>query len=396
MTTVHRIGTDIHGVPEIEWGSLPMAADRGIGWDALRELGPVVLINDWYHFTRRDDVLTALRTPELYSSKKAFDMLGSPLPLVPIAFDPPEHTRFRKILQPFFSPHTLGAMLPSLQRQAIDIIDAAAANGHCEVIEDIAIPYPSQVFLTLFGLPLEDRDQLIRWKDAVINMADRATLEGVDLTPALELFTYLNEAITKHRESPGQDILSQVLTGEDALDDAEAIGLSFLFVLAGLDTVTSALASALLELAGNPDLRTTLRDDPEQVRVFVEEIVRLEPPAPIVPRYTTAEVTVGGITLPEGSPIRLCLAAINRDESDDISTNDVVMDKKVHRHWGFGGGPHRCLGSHLARIELTLIVNEWLRRVPDFEVEPSFTPQIVFPANTFALDRLPLVFADHD
>jgi cytochrome P450 len=393
MTTVHPTRADINGVPEIEWGSLPMAADRGVGWDALRELGPVVLINDWYHFTRREDVLTALRTPELYSSKKAFDMLGSPLPLVPIAFDPPEHTRFRKILQPFFSPHTLGEMLPSLQRQAVEIVDAAAANGRCEVMADIAIPYPSQVFLTLFGLPLEDRDQLIHWKDAVINMADRTSLEGVDLTPALELFTYLTEAIAKHRENPGRDILSQVLTGEDALDDAEAIGLGFLFVLAGLDTVTSALASALLDLAVKPDLRTTLREDPDQVKVFVEEIVRLEPPAPVVPRITTDEVTIGGVTLPAGSPIRLCLGAINRDGSDDISTNDVVMDNKVHRHWGFGGGPHRCLGSHLARMELTLITNEWLRRVPDFQVEPGFTPHIVFPANTFALERLPLAFS---
>ncbi|MCW2690632.1 MAG: cytochrome, partial [Mycobacterium sp.] len=183
MTTVHPAGIDTQGVPEIEWASLPMAGDRGAGWEALRDVGPVVLMNGWYHFTRRDDVLAALRNPALFSSKRAFDMLGSPLPLVPIAFDPPEHTRFRKILQPFFSPHTLGPMLPSLQQQAIDIVDAAAAKGRCEVMAEIAIPYPSQVFLTLFGLPLQDRDRLIGWKDAVINLSDLPTLEGADLTP---------------------------------------------------------------------------------------------------------------------------------------------------------------------------------------------------------------------
>jgi cytochrome P450 len=116
----------------------------------------------------------------------------------------------------------------------------------------------------------------------------------------------------------------------------------------------------------------------------------LEPPAPIVPRVTTQSVTVAGVTLQAGTRVRLCLAAINRDDSDDISTNEVVMDGKVHRHWGFGGGPHRCLGSHLARLELTLIVNEWLKRVPDFELAPGYTPEIVFPANTFALASLPL------
>src|SRR5271154_7502642 len=383
MTIVHQVGTDKSGAPAVDYDSLPMAADRRIGWDALREVGPVVLMQGWYYITRRKDVLDALRSPEVYSSRKAFDTLGSPLPLVPISFDPPEHTRFRKILQPFFSPHTLNEMLPSLQQQAIDIVDDIATKGECEVVADLAIPYPSQVFLTLFGLPLEDRDRLIAWKDSVIALAESPTLEDADLTPAMELLGYVSEAINERRANPGPDILSQVLTGEDALDDTEVMGLSFLFVLAGLDTVTAAMSTALLELARNPEIRTTLREDPNQMSVFVEEIVRLEPPAPMLPRVTTAEVTIGDITLPADTQVRLCIAAINRDDSDATSTNDVVMDGKVHRHWGFGGGPHRCLGSHLARMELTLVIDEWLSRIPDFEVEPGITPEVPWPANTF-------------
>src|SRR5262249_24554443 len=158
------------------------------------------------------------------------------------------------------------------------------------------------------------------------------------------------------RANPGSDILSGVLTGEDPLNDEEATGLSFLFVLAGLDTVTAAIGFALLELARNKELREQLRRDADQVKVFVEEIVRLEPPAPIVPRRTTRPVTLGGVTLPADAPVFLCLAAINRDGGDEISTNDLVMDGKVHRHWGFGGGPHRCLGSHLARLELSFVI----------------------------------------
>ncbi len=392
MTTLRDSGADTHGAPEIDFADLPMAADRGVGWAALRDVGPVVFMNGWYYLTRRDDVLAALRDPGVFSSKRAFDLLASPLPLVPVAFDPPEHTRFRKILQPFFSPHTLSELLPSLQTQAVEIIEAAAARGSCDAMADIAIPYPSQVFLTLFGLPLEDRDRLIAWKGAVIALSDLPSLDGADLTPALEMFTYLTEAINSHRESPGRDILSQLLTGEDPLDDAEAIGLSYLFVLAGLDTVTSALGAALLELAQRTQLRAALRADPEQVPVFVEEIVRLEPAAPIVPRVTAEPVTVGEVTLPADTPVRLCLGAINRDGTDEISTDEVVMDGKLHRHWGFGGGPHRCLGSHLARMEMTLIVTEWLQRVPDFEVAPGYTPQIVFPAQTFGLSSLPLRF----
>jgi cytochrome P450 len=378
------------GAPELHFASLPMAADRGVGWQTVRDAGRVVFIDGWYYLSHREDVLAALRNPELFSSKKAFDVLGSPIPLVPISFDPPEHTRFRKILQPFFSPHTLKEMLPSLQKQALDIVDEIAKKGECEAVADVAIPYPSQVFLTLFGLPLEDRDRLIGWKDSVIALAESPSLEGVDLTPAMELLAYVSEAINERRANPGPDILSQVVTGEDALDDAEAMGLSFLFVLAGLDTVTAAMTSALLELARNPELRKMLREDPDQMSVFVEEIVRLEPPAPMLPRVTTAEVTIGDITLPADTQVRLCVAAINRDDSDEISTDDVVMDGKVHRHWGFGGGPHRCLGSHLARMELTLILDEWLKRIPEFSVEEGYEPHIVFPAQTFALERLPL------
>lgn len=385
--------SDALGVPVIDWAALPMAEDRGDGWAALRRVGPVVRMNDWYYITERDDVLSALREPQLFSSKKAFDALGSPLPLVPLAFDPPEHTRFRKILQPFFSPHTLNNLLPSLQQQAIEIVDAAASGTECDVMADLAVPYPSQVFLTMFGLPLEDRDRLIVWKDAVIHLSELPNLEDADLGPALELAAYLTEAIQRARTNPGDDVLSALLQGDDALDDAEAIGLGFLFVLAGLDTVTSAMGSALLALARDPELRRTLRDNPEETRVFVEEIVRLEPPAPLLPRVTTGEATLGGVTLPEGTGVYLCLGSINRDEADELSVNEIVMDGKVHRHWGFGGGPHRCLGSHLARIELTLIVNEWLKRVPDFRLPEGYVPRIAFPANTFGFDRLPLILS---
>jgi cytochrome P450 len=378
------------GVHQLSFAGLPMAGDRGVGWKVLRDAGPVVLVDGIFYLTQRDDVLAALRDAELFSSKKAFDILGSPLPLIPLALDPPEHTRFRKILQPFFSPHTLGEMLPSLQKQAIEVVERIAANGECEVVADVAIPYPSQVFLTLFGLPLEDRDRLIAWKDAVIAISEAASLEDADLTPALELLTYLTDAINAHRADPGPDILSQLLTGDEPLDDAEAMGLSFLFVLAGLDTVTAAMSAALLELARRPELRAALRDDPDQTSVFVEEIVRLEPPAPFLPRVTTAEVTIGGVTLPPDTQVRLCIGAINRDDSDEISANDILLDGKIHRHWGFGGGPHRCLGSHLARMELTLIVDEWLRRIPDFSVKAGYEPGIAFPANTFALERVPL------
>jgi cytochrome P450 len=377
-------------LPRLEYSNLPMAADRGVGWKVLRDAGPVVFMNGFYYLTRREDVLTALRNPKVFSSRLALQRPDNPLPVVPLAFDPPEHTRYRKILQPYFSPYGLSKSLPVLRRHAADMIDAIALRGECDAMAEFANLYPFQVFLDLYGLPLEDRDRLIAWKDNVIG--DKPVQPEADSVSAGELFAYLADAIKQRRENPGSDMLSRVMTGEGGFTDLELLGMSHLLILAGLDTVTAAIGFSLLELARSPQLRVALRDHPKRIRGFIEEIVRLEPSAPVAPRVATEMVTVGGMTLPAGSQVRLCMAAVNRDGSDEMSTDELFLDGKVHRHWGFGGGPHRCLGSHLARMELTVIVGEWLKRIPEFKLAPGYTPEIKFPSKTFALTSLPLQF----
>jgi len=376
-------------LPRLDYLSLPMAFDRGTGWKVLRDAGPVVFMNGYYYLTRREDVLAALRSPNVFSARLALQPPGSPIPVIPLGFDPPEHTRYRRVLQPFFSPHGLSKSRPVLVRHAADMIDAIAGRVECEVMADLARTYPFQVFLDLYGLPLEDRDQLIAWKDIVIS--DNLYATEADIAPAaLGLYHYLTDAIQRRREKPGSDMLSTVMQSEGNFTDLELLGMSHLLILAGLDTVTSAIGSSIFELARRPALREQLRANPRQIRVFIEEIVRLEPSAPVAPRVLTETVQVGGMTLPKGSQVFLCMALINRDGSDSTSTDELTMDGKVHRHWGFGGGPHRCLGSHLARMELTVIVDEWLKRIPEFELPPGYQPEIKFPSKTFALKSLPL------
>lgn len=374
-------------LPRLEFAKLPMSVDRGLGWKTLRDAGPVVFMNGHYYLTRREDVLAALRNTKVFSST-VLQPPGNPLPVLPLAFDPPQHTRYRKILQPYFSPHALSKSRPALQRHARDMIAALAGRGECEVMADLARLYPFQVFLDLYGLPLEDRDRLIDWKDSVIS--DKPFLTQADMAKGQQLLQYLVDAIAQRRQNPGSDMLSQVMTGDGDFSDIELLGMSHLLILAGLDTVTAAIGFSLFELARRPQLRAQLRDNPKQIRVFIEEIVRLEPSAPVAPRITTEFVEVGGMTLPPGTSVRLCMAAVNRDDSDSMSTNELNMDGKVHRHWGFGGGPHRCLGSHLARIELTVIVEEWLAQIPDFELPADYSPVINYPSHSFALKELPL------
>ena len=388
MSTLGGWQPGTSSLPRLEYTALPLAEDRGVGWKTLRDAGPLVFMNGYYYLTRREDVLAALRNPKVFSST-ILQPPSDPLPVIPLAFDPPQHTRYRQILQPYFSPTALSKSRPVLQRHATEMIGALAGRGECEVMADFARLYPFQAFLDLYGLPLEDRDQLIAWKDAVIG--DKEYLTMAELAAGqIELLEYLGKAIQQRRENPGSDMLSRVMTGPGDFTDIELLGMSHLLILAGLDTVTAIIGFSLFELARRPRLRAELRDNPRQIRVFIEEIIRLQPPAPVAPRITTEFVNIGGTTLPRGAQVRLCMAAINRDGSDAWSTDDLVMDGKVHRHWGFGGGPHRCLGSHLARIELTVIVGEWLRQIPDFEAPTDYRPEIKFPSKSFALKSLPL------
>jgi hypothetical protein len=371
---------------------LAMDIDRGRAWEKVRSAGPVVELGDTIMLTRRDDVLDALRHPEVFSSQRAFDRLGSPPPLYPISFDAPEHTGYRRILQPFFSPRALGGLMPSLRDQAAAMIDELAERGGCDAIAELAVPYPSQVFLTLFGFPRADRDRLIAWKDSVLTLFTQADRHQADLAPALELFDYVRAAVAERRRHPGEDLLSQLLTAPHPLGDHEAVGLSFLFVIAGLDTVTSSLGFALWKLATRPDLRRALRADPERMPAFIEELLRLEPPVPSVPRVTTREVIIGDVTLPEGTLVHLCIAASGREQTEPPMPEDVELDGRHRRHWAFGAGAHRCLGSHLARLELHAVLTRWLQRIPEFELAPGADPRVAYPSATFSFHSLPLLY----
>lgn len=384
-------------LPKISTDELPMPEARDDAWRLLAE-HPLFEVEDGYAVTDRALAESVLKNPGVFSSKKAFDVLGSPVPLVPVAFDPPEHARYRRILQPFFSPRVIKPLEDELRRQVIDLIDPIAHRGQCDFVAEVAGVFPVQVFLTLFGLPLEMRDKFVVWKDAVLNLSaaggqtsvDDAAQEG--LQQAAELFMYLSELIQSRRGQPGTDILSQLLNLEeaDALTDEEAVGLCFLFVLAGLDTVTDALGFGLQRLATNPQRREELANDLSLVPTVTEELLRLDPPAPFIPRVTTEDVELGGHILPAGSRVTNYLAVVNRDPDQFHDPLTIDFHRSDNRHLSFGLGVHRCLGSHLARLEMHLVYEEWHRRIPDYHITPGCTPRVHWPRGTVGLDSLPL------
>lgn len=387
----------MNSLPKVSTDDLPMPEARDDAWHIMGS-HPLVEVEDGYAATSRDFVELILKNPSVFSSKKAFDVLASPVPLVPIAFDPPEQARYRRVLQPLFSPKAIRPLEPGLRTQVVELIEPIAQRGECEFITEVAAMFPAQVFLTLFGLPLDMRDQFIEWKNAVLNLSAAAGQTSVDeaaqegMQKAAELFMYLSELIAKRRGVPGEDVLSQVLNIEppDALSDEEVIGLCFLFVLAGLDTVTDALGFGMQRLAENPARRKEIVDDPSLIPAAMEELLRLDPPAPFLPRVTTEQARLDGHTVPEGTRITSYLAVANRDPALFDNPYDLDFHRPENRHISFGMGVHRCLGSHLARLEMQILYEEWHKRIPNYRITPGTTPRVHWPRGTVGLDSLHL------
>jgi cytochrome P450 len=390
----------------LRFDTLPMAEDRTVAYAMIRARGAVARgRRGGYILTSSQHAGYALKHPELFSSKQAFDLVGSPLPMVPIAFDPPEHSRYRRILQPFFSPRGTAAWQPQVRELVSRLIDGFTRRGECDVVAELAVPLPAEVFLTLFGLPLADRDRLIAWKEGLLASP---VLVGTEPQPrpteqaiqaGTELFEYLVNHIDERRRAGAvtDDLLGQLLadTSQERLTDEELLGLSFLFVLAGLDTVTSALSTAFATLAAQPELRRRWAADPAVIPNAVEELLRTDGPVVFVPRIAVQDVEVAGQTIPAGASVQVALAVANRDPAEHDDPDQVDFARQ-ERHLAFGGGPHRCLGSHLARMEMREVLAEWHRRIPEYQLAPGYRPRVPWPTGLVGLDSLPLVFPARD
>jgi len=377
---------------------LPMAENRTEAYRVIRDAGPIVKSPRGFVLSSSEYVEYALKHPELFSSKQAFDLVGSPLPMVPIAFDPPEHTRYRRVLQPFVGPRETAAWQPRVRSLVGTLIDSFVERGYCDLVAELAVPLPAEVFLTLFGLPMEDRDQLIAWKEGLLGspvvIGGKPSEEVIRV--GAELFSYLVGHIERRRRhlDGAEDLLGRLLadTSEERLSDEELLGLSFLFVLAGLDTVTSALSTAFAALATQPGLRRQIAADQSVIPDAVEELLRMDGPVVFLPRVATQDIELGGHTIPAGSDIQVAIAVANRDPAEHADPDQIDL-RRQERHHAFGGGPHRCLGSHLARMEMREVLAEWHSRIPEYELALGFTPRVEWPTGLVGLDTLPLVFA---
>lgn len=384
-------------MPPDFYRSAPVSDSRAAAWEYLRRPGEVYRVGDTWYLVSYEAVRFAQRHPELFASGPAFDGLADIVQMIPLAIDPPQHAQYRRVLDPMLSPKRIDRLEDSLRTQLWAHIDAFAGTGECDVVPDLSLKFPTQVILTLLGLPKEDLPQFLIWVDGLIHgeITEAINNEPTELQThsALSLFGYLQHQVELKRQDPGDDMLSDILalSGDDAWTEPEILGLCFVLVLVGLDTVTSTIGFCLLTLAQQPTLRQQLIDDTALIPAFVEEMLRLDGPVAAVPRATTTDVEVVGTLIPAGSKVMLVLPTANREARQAGNPELIDLTAKT-THLGFGGGIHRCLGSHLARRELRLTIEEFHARIPHYRTADGFTPYVAWPSGTLFLESLPLVF----
>jgi len=347
---------------------------------------------------RRSAVEYALQHPEKFSSAMEAVDLGQSVPLIPLQVDPPDHRKYRRLLDPIFAPRQMNALEPDIARLVNELIDGFIDRGRCEFADELAVPLPSSVFLRLVGLPLSQLDLFLSMKDGILRPsgADLEEVRASQKVAARQIEEYFAELVRERQKSPGSqdDLLSLFLSAEvdgQRLSVDEIVGICFLFILAGLDTVTDSLECFFAYLAQHPEQRGRIVEDPSLIPSTVEELLRWESPVTTVSRTTTSDLELGGCPISKGSTVGIIIGAANIDEEALPDAFTVDLERNPNKHLAFGGGIHRCLGSHLARLELRIALREWHLRIPDYSLAPG--AELIYQPGLRQIERLPLVFA---
>ena len=349
--------------------------------------------------TSRTGVDEVLRNPDVFSSGVSAHDLKTKRPLIPLQIDPPDHRKYRKILDPLFAPQRMKLLEESTRALVNDLIDEFIDDDEIDFTQQFSLPFPSQVFLTLFGLPMEDLPRFLRMKDGVIRPDQvvghefgHPETEAYQQQTADSIYEYFEQVIDERGGEQRDDLLSHFLHTEvdgDRLTHDEILDICFLFLIAGLDTVSASLDCFYGYLAEHPEARRRLAQAPDTVPAMVEEMLRWETPVMGTARVALCDTEVDGFAVSEGEQVMALLGAANVDGAEFEHASELVWDREANRHVAFGRGIHRCLGSHLARLELRVALEEWHRRIPDYRLKPGV--ELNYTAGIRTLDTFPML-----
>jgi cytochrome P450 len=396
-------GTGIAIAPPVDVFD-PAIFARGIPHEAFRRLRdeqPVAWqeehpVGEWpagpgfWAVTRYEDVRHVLASPADFSSWVGATQIRDPepedLPFIRrmiLNMDPPEHLRLRRLVTGAFSNRRLETFRERVRARAARLIDAVAEAGRCDLPVEVTDDLPLINLAELLGMPAEDRHLLLEWTNRVIGYQDPEHGEVVQdergrpvnpRSPAMlgDMFAYAEELAAVKRRHPADDVMTALVEAEvdgQRLGDAELKMFFFLLVIAGNDTVRTALPGGVLALAEHPAEQRRLREDPSLLPSAVEEMLRWHPPVLSFRRTATRDLELRGVPIRAGDKVVVYHVSAHYDEREFADPFRFDLAREPNRHLAFGHGPHKCLGAHFARLQMQVFFSELLRRLPELELD---------------------------
>ncbi|MDO8364773.1 MAG: cytochrome P450 [Actinomycetota bacterium] len=380
--------------------------DVACPWARLVEVArdtPVVRWEMGVGFFSMADVVSVGNHPAVVSANPITHEpmgMGSREPLIPLHLDGDVHRHYRKLIDPLFAPRQVALFEEGFRHLADELIDGFIADGEVDFVAGYAVPLPATMFMQIFGAPMDDLPFFTEMKDRILK-AEGLTIEEREAEGRLwgdRLRVRLAEIVAERRAATTQqdDLISKFLSWEvegDKLSDEDIVNVMHLFVIAGLDTVTSSIGCLIGWLAANPEQRRQLFDDPSLVPHAVEELMRHQSPVNVGgPRWATEDFEVNGVSVKQGDMLLLGWWTANLDPAVFADPLTVDFTREANRHAAFAAGRHRCLGSHLARLELRIAIEQFHRRVSDYSLAPGAEPAYKWEGVRSPV-TLPLIFA---
>ncbi|WP_394889902.1 cytochrome P450 [Mesorhizobium sp. AaZ16] len=337
--------------------------------------------------TRARDQRRVLQDAETFSSHRSIfaSALGENWPMIPLELDPPAHGVFRSLLNPLLSPKRVGVLEAAIRARAITLTERIAAAGtSCDVMKDFAFPFAVNIFLRFLGLPDHRLHTFVGWANDL--------LHGDDVkrpAAARTIVAFIDELAGARRKEPADDFMTFVVQAQvegRRLTDEEVRGIGVLLFVAGLDTVAAAIGFDLAYLARNRKDQEWLRSKPDRIVPAAEELLRAYPTVQMI-RVAKKDIDFEGAPIRKGDYVSCATMIANRDPAEFESPNTIDLARPDNRHAAFGYGPHRCLGSHLARREIVVGLEEWLARIPAFRIKEGTAP-ITSGGHVFGIENL--------
>jgi cytochrome P450 len=343
-------------------------------WDEIRATCPIAHTDRFmgvYLPTRYEDVRAVAYDTEHFSSRRVVVRETPPprVPAPPITSDPPHHRPARMVLLPPFTPDAVRKLEPRARAIANELIDRFIARGGCDAAVAYAQEIPVRVIAHMLGLPEDDGDLYRRWIKAVLE--EGITDIGALMTAVGEMTHYFNGHVLERVHKPGDDLISYLVTAKfngQPMGEEYVVGALRLLLIAGIDTTWSGIGSCIWHLATHPADRRRLAEEPALMPTAIEEFLRAYAPVTMA-REVVKETQINGCTFKPGQMVMLSFPAANRDPEMFEDADKVIIGRKENRHAAFGLGIHRCIGSNLARMEMTVAVEELLKRIPEFSLD---------------------------